>query len=39
VSDTRLTRLLQDSGPIAKASDLGDGKQAIELMQETGLLS
>ncbi|MBU3063025.1 iron ABC transporter substrate-binding protein [Nocardia sp. NEAU-G5] len=39
VSDARLTRSLQDSGPIAKASDLGDGKQAIELMQETGLLS
>jgi iron(III) transport system substrate-binding protein len=39
VSDTRLTRSLADSGPVAAASELGDGSQAVQLMQSVGLLS
>ncbi|MGW5112833.1 extracellular solute-binding protein [Nocardia sp. NPDC004123] len=39
VSDTRLTRSLADSGPIASAGELGDGSQAVQLMQSVGLLS
>jgi iron(III) transport system substrate-binding protein len=39
VNDTRLTRSLTDSGPIASSSELGDGSQAVQLMQGVGLLS
>ncbi|MEZ0069558.1 iron(III) transport system substrate-binding protein [Streptacidiphilus sp. MAP12-20] len=39
VQDSRLTRSLQDSGPVASAADLGDGSAALQLMQSVGLLS
>ncbi len=39
VTDTRLTRALSDTGPIVAAAELGDGAQAVELMQGVGLLS
>ncbi|RMI34920.1 extracellular solute-binding protein [Nocardia stercoris] len=39
VTDTRLTRPLSDAGPIVSAAELGDGTQAVELMQGVGLLS
>lgn len=38
VTDTRLARPLSDTGPVVAASDLGDGKQALQLMQSVGLL-
>jgi iron(III) transport system substrate-binding protein len=39
VTDARLTRTLDQSGPLTPPSDLGDGKQALQLMQSVGLLS
>ncbi|WP_207892067.1 iron ABC transporter substrate-binding protein [Streptacidiphilus pinicola] len=39
VTDTRLSRPLDQSGPIASPAELGDGKQALQLMQSVGLLS
>lgn len=39
VQDTRITRPLTAAGPIEPASDLGDGRQALQLMQSIGLLS
>jgi iron(III) transport system substrate-binding protein len=39
VTDTHLTRTLDQSGPVASPADLGDGKQALQLMQSVGLLS
>jgi iron(III) transport system substrate-binding protein len=39
VQDTRIAKPLKDAGPVVSAADLGDGKQALELMQSVGLLS
>lgn len=39
VQDTRITRAFADAGPVVPASDLGDGTQALQLMQSVGLLS
>ncbi len=39
VADTRLTRSFQQAGPVDSAASLGDGKQALALMQNVGLLS
>jgi iron(III) transport system substrate-binding protein len=39
VTDIRLARTLQQAGPVDSAAQLGDGSQAIQLMQSLGLLS
>jgi iron(III) transport system substrate-binding protein len=39
VDATKLDRKLAAAGPVDSASDLGDGKQALDLMQSLGLLS
>ncbi|MDQ4501297.1 extracellular solute-binding protein [Sinomonas sp. ASV322] len=39
VQDTRIAKALKDAGPVVPAADLGDGTEAIQLMQSVGLLS
>jgi iron(III) transport system substrate-binding protein len=39
VRDTRISQPLDAAGPVVPASDLGDGSQALQLMQSVGLLS
>lgn len=38
ITDTRIERPLAQAGPVAPASDLGDGRPALQLMQSVGLL-
>jgi iron(III) transport system substrate-binding protein len=38
VADTRIARPLTEAGAAASAGELGDGKQALQLMQSAGLL-
>lgn len=39
VPAAKLTKPLADAGPLVPATDLGDGKQALDLLQSVGLLS
>jgi iron(III) transport system substrate-binding protein len=39
IIDTRVTRPLAAAGPVDPAADLGDGSQALQLLQSVGLLS
>lgn len=39
VQNTKVSRPLKDAGAVVPASDLGDGKQALQLLQSVGLLS
>lgn len=39
IADTRITRALAAAGPVDPAADLGDGAQALQLLQSVGLLS
>ncbi|GAA1878541.1 extracellular solute-binding protein [Streptantibioticus ferralitis] len=39
VQNTKVDRPLKDVGAVVPASDLGDGKQALQLLQSVGLLS
>ncbi|MFI1198898.1 extracellular solute-binding protein [Streptomyces sp. NPDC020883] len=38
VKNTKVSRALTASGPVAPAGDLGDGKDALQLLQSVGLL-
>ncbi|MFI9719427.1 iron ABC transporter substrate-binding protein [Streptomyces sp. NPDC052396] len=38
VKNTKVSRALADSGPVARAAELGDGKDALDLLKSTGLL-
>ncbi|EST18824.1 extracellular solute-binding protein [Streptomyces roseochromogenus] len=38
VKNTKVSRALTASGPVAQAGDLGDGKNALQLLQSVGLL-
>ncbi|OIK07787.1 extracellular solute-binding protein [Streptomyces monashensis] len=38
VKNTKVSRPLTASGPVAQAGDLGDGKDALQLLQSVGLL-
>ncbi|MEV5878498.1 extracellular solute-binding protein [Streptomyces sp. NPDC052101] len=38
VKNTKVSRALTASGPVTRASDLGDGKDALQLLQSVGLL-
>ncbi|KUN04693.1 hypothetical protein AQI95_19340 [Streptomyces yokosukanensis] len=38
VKNTKVSRALTASGPVTRAGDLGDGKDALQLLQSVGLL-